>query len=531
VSWIVRNSGDIDIHLVRAEGQAQASPALHEARRPLLWKEFAISLAIAAVVTLLGMALESAAGYWAIALIYLLAVIAAATWLRRWPIFFLATLSALLWDFLFIPPKYTFYIGEVRDGIMFAMYFIVALIVGHLTARLREREEAERRGEVRATALFHLTRALAASHEDVGSAAVVVKNIRETFGAETALLVRDETGAFTGAAHAASGFGLSQKEESVAVWVFQKRQPAGRFTDTLPDAEALHLPLLAGDNIEGVLAVKFPPGTQLTMRTRELLEAFAAQIAVTIEKDRLAQASRRMQVAAQSEKLQQTLFDSVSHELKTPLAAISAALEQAGENSEDSMGREIRDAVVRLTRVVNNLLDMTRLDSGLLKPSFEWCDAGELVREAAARVADQTRNHRVQIDVAPGLSPIRVDAGLIGQVLSTLISNAALYSPAGAEIAILATYEDGWLRFCVVDRGPGLKVGEQERVFDKFYRGVGAPAGGIGLGLSIARRLVEAHGGKITASNRAERGARFTVELPATEQLQLPKETAVNSEG
>ncbi len=527
VDWIVRNSGDIDVHLVRTESPPERSAPESEQNKPADWRGYIASLCVAAVVTISGLALEPIAGYWAIALIYLLAVIVAATRLRRWPTLFLASLSAGLWDFLFIPPKYTFYIGEVRDGIMFVMYFAVALIVGHLTARLREREEAERRGEVRATALYHLTRALAASPDIEETVATVAQKIGDTFGAKAALLLRDESGAFTGAAHPASSFALSAKEESVASWAFQKREPAGRFTDTLPDAEALHLPLLAGENVEGVLAVKFPPETQITMRQRELLEAFAAQIAVTVEKDRLTQASRRMQVAAQSEKLQQTLFDSVSHELKTPLAAISAALEQ--DPREQSTFREIRHAVIRLTRVVDNLLDMTRLDSGLMKPNLEWCDAGELVREALARVSEQTREHILKIEIAPDLPPIHVDSGLIEQVLSTLVSNATLYSPEGSLIEVSATRAEGSLRFAVADRGAGLKGGEEQRVFDKFYRSASAPAGGIGLGLSIARRLVGAHGGELTASNRPDGGARFVVKLPATEQLELPKEASLSA--
>lgn len=527
VDWIVRHSGDIDVHLVRTETPPERSAPAFGTGQPILWRGYIASLSVAAAVTIFGMVIEPWAGYWAIALTYLLAVIVAATRLRRRPTLFLAALSALLWDFLFIPPKYTLYIREVHDFIMFGMYFAVALIVGHLTAHLREREEAERRGEARATALYHLTRALAASRDLAESVATVTQKIGDTFGAKAALLLRDESGAFTGAAHPASQFALSAKEESVASWAFQKRESAGQFTDTLPDAEALHLPLLAGENVEGVLAVKFPTSAPLTMRQRELLEAFAAQIAVAVEKDRLAQASRRLQVAAQSEKLQQTLFDSVSHELKTPLAAISAALEQ--DPRAASTFREMRHAVTRLTRVVDNLLDMTRLDSGLMKPSLEWCDAGELVREAVARVAEQLREHVLKINVAPDLPPIRVDAGLIEQVLATLVSNAALYSPPGTVIEVMAARAEGSLHFAVADRGPGLQVGEEQRVFDKFYRSANAPVGGLGLGLSIARRLVEAHGGELTATNRPEGGARFVVKIPATEQLELPKEISLSA--
>jgi two-component system sensor histidine kinase KdpD len=524
VDWLVRHSGDIDVHMVRAEapeefGKTEAAPP-----SPQPWREYGACLLVAAGVTLLGLAVESVTGYWAIALVYLLAVIVAATRIRRRPTLFLAALSAMLWNFLFIPPKYTLYIREVRDVMMFAMYFIVALIVGHLTARLREREEMERRGEARASALYRLTRALASCQDTAATVAAAVRELREAFSAECALLLRDEGGVFTGRPHPAGATGLSEKEEGVAAWVFQKRQPAGRFTDTLPDAEALHLPLIAGKNIEGVLAVKLPGGAQLSTHQRGLLDAFAAQIALAAEKDRLAQASRKAQVAAQSEQLQRALFDTVSHELKTPLAAINAALEQPmGSDARD----EIRQAVTRLESVVNNLLDMTRLESGLLKPNLEWCDVAELLGTAASRAAAATPQHEVKISAPGDLAPVRVDAGLAEQAVALIIANAANYSPAGSpvEVAVSAVGEN--VTISVSDHGPGLAPGEETRVFEKFYRAANAPKGGLGLGLSIAQRLVQAHGGEIIAHNRADgTGTIFTIRLPVGGKFEMPEEQA-----
>ena len=408
---------------------------------------------------------------------------------------------------------------------MFSMYFVVALVIGHLTSRLHEREEAERRGVERATALYRLSRALAATREPAEALAVAVKQIRETFGAESCLLVRDEAGRFSGEAHPASTLTLNPKEESVAIWAFQHQQAAGRFTDTLPDSEALHLPLLAGGNMEGVLVVKFTDDTPLSMQRRELLDAFAAQITVTIEKDRLAQISRKAQIAAQSDRLQRALFDTISHELKTPLAAISAAMEQA---DGVPVSREIRPAIVRLTQVVNNLLDMTRLDSGMLKPNFEWVDPGELLVEALERVEEQTRTREVSVQIPPELPPLHIDPGLLRQAIALVISNATLHTPVGTGIEISAALDNGKIKIRIADHGPGIKPGDEERIFQKFFRSEGAPAGGTGLGLSIAQRLVEAHRGAITAHNRPGGGAVFTIELPAAEQMQLPEEKPIS---
>ena len=521
VNWLVENSGDIDVHMVRAEEPEASTTKAGPGRLVLRWQEYASVIGIAAVLTILGLALEPLTGYWAIALIYLLGVILAATRLSRWPTLFLAGISALLWDLLFIPPKFTFRVSEVRDFMMLAMYFIVAVVVGHLTSRLREREESERSGQARSHALYRLTQALASSDSLQDTVAAAVRQIHETFGLDVALLVRDESGAFTGRAHPSSKLALSEKEESVAAWTFLKKQAAGRFTDTLPDSEALHLPLLAGETIAGVLAVKLD--APLTFPQRELLEAFSSQVAVSLEKDHLAKANRMAQIAEQSEQLQRTLFDSVSHELKTPLAAISAALEQSPPTP--ILG-EIRSAVSRLTKVVNHLLDMTRLDSGLLKPNFEWCDPGDLLREAMHEAAEQTEGHAVQSEIPADLPAIRVDARLVTQVLVMLLNNAANYSPAGSEITISVANVADRMRISIADRGPGLKSGEEQRVFDKFYRSPGTPAGGIGLGLSIAKRLVETHSGQITAGNRAGGGSLFVVELPSKERLNLPRESA-----
>jgi len=524
VSWLVKNSGDIDVHMVRAEAPTPPRTLAHASLSGKLpWRSLGLATLIAAGVTVIGLLLQSFTGYWAIALFYLLAVILAARYIGRRATLVLATLSALLWDYLFIPPRFTFHIELVSDMMMFGMYFIVALVVGHLTTRLREQEQAERYGQARATALYQLTSALAASREPDQTVSIAVRQVREAFGAEAALLLRDEGGVFTGAAHPASACQLSAKEESVAAWAFQKKQAAGKFTDTLPDAEALHLPLITGSTIEGILALKLAMKTPPSLHQRALMDAFAAQIALAVEKDRLAVSSRRAQIAEQSEQLQKTLFDTISHELKTPLAAISASLEQS---PHDSSNGEIRQAVARLHSVVNNLLDMTRLESGLLKPNLEWCDVTELLHEAAGRVAGQTTSHPVQIHIFDDCPPIRVDAGLIEQAVALLISNAANYSPDGAAIEISAAKGEGVVVISVSDHGPGLAPGDEQRVFEKFYRAPGVPTGGIGLGLSIVQRLVEAHGGSIIASNRGGNltGACFMIRLPATESMKLPDE-------
>lgn len=359
VDWLVRHSGEIDIQLVKGDSRPKD---LWNSRSPVSklsiphkrprWHGYVIAASVAVGITLVSALLEPYTGYWAIALFYLLGVMLSALRLDRWPTLFLAILSAVLWDLCFIPPRFSLHISEGHDLIMFGTYAAIALFIGHLTSSLKQREEAERRGEARATRLYRLSRALATSRDLPETAAIAIRQIRETFGAESALFVRDADGYFSGAALPASSFLPGTKEEGVAAWVFQHRQPAGRFTDTLPDSEALHLPLMTGSGVEGVLAVKLPTGPPLPMRQRELLEAFAAQIAVTLEKDRFAAASRQAEANLQSALLHQNLFDTISREIKPPLAAITSDL------GHPDHPEATEETVARLMRIVDRLLEM-----------------------------------------------------------------------------------------------------------------------------------------------------------------------------
>jgi two-component system sensor histidine kinase KdpD len=514
--WLMRNSGNIDIHMIPAEESATSARGefIEERLARAPWGDFGVALVIAAVVTGVSLSIFDFTGYWAVALFYLLAVVLAATRLRRWPTLFLAALSAVLWDFLFIPPRFTFYISQFQDFMMFGAYFVIAIVIGHLATQLREREQSERRREERATALYRLTRALAASRDLNEALPKVLGLFKSSFEADAAVWLRDESGL---SLHQASLFIPSNKDESVATWAFQKKQSAGRSTDTLPDAESLNVPLVTGDRAEGVLTVKLINSP--TLEQRELIDAFAAQLALFVNKERTIEESREAQIARQSQKLQKTLFDSVSHELKTPLAAMTAALQQPKPDCS-----ELQQAARRLTRTVDHLLDATRLESGLLQPVREWCDPAELVRESVT--ASGLKDGDVRINIAKDLPAISVDSRLLQQALGSLISNAVAHGKSDQPIEVSAARDDSMLVISVADHGPGLAPGEENKVFEKFYRGRRTRPGGLGLGLSIARQLVEAHGGTIVAHNREDGGARFSIHLPIGEAMRLPNQAS-----
>lgn len=512
VDWLIRNSGGIDVHLVRV-GDGAGTKAFTFPKPDGNAREYAAALGVAAGVTLAGLAVFQFSGYRTVALFYLLAVLLSALRLSRWPVFMLALLSSLLWDFLFIPPRFTFFIREVDDMMMLGTFFIVALVAGQLTTRLREREQGERRREARAFALYRLTRSLAIAEDAVHALAAAAAELRAALGADCAFFVREPDGTFSGAPHPSGTLNVDAKDEGVAAWAYQRRQAAGRFTDTLPDSVALHIPMLTADGTEGVLAIRLASAP--TPDQRDLIEAFASQLALFLERERALTANRRASVVRESEKLQRALFDSVSHELKTPLAAIAAALEQPQPDTA-----EIRQANDRLRRTVDLLLDATRIESGLLQPKPVWCEAAEIFHDARARAG--LAHDAVTAEIADDLPHIHTDPGLAAQTLAMLLSNAVTHGSQHGPPLCQVQCEGDWVRFDVKDRGPGLPPGLESAIFARFHRGPDAKPGGLGLGLSIARRLATALGAKLGGENLPGGGACFTLRIPIGGELKLP---------
>ena len=528
VDQLLRQGGNIDIYVVPAEAE-RSRRRLFTVDRSLRSppQEYAVAAGTVAAITLAGLLLP-ADTYLAVGLVYLLAMITLSLRLGRGPVLATGVLSALTWDFLFIPPKFTFYIGKVEDVALFITYFVVALVTGHLTSRVRAQAHNERLREERATALFELTRALAEA--DTLDAAVfsALRQADELFGAKTALLLAGDAGGGV-TPHFAGSFALEDKERGVAEWVYLNKRPAGRFTDTLPGSAAFYLPLLREDKAVGVLGVAVDPGHTLTLAQRDLLEAFARQLALIVEREHLREAGEREKLLAESDKLHRVLLDSVSHELRTPLAVITAAAEnlaQADPVLRASLIGEVRTAARRLNRLVGNLLDQTRLESGALRPRLDWCDARDLVNAAHEGVSDALAGHPLEIVLADDLPPIRADFALTEQALANLLLNAALHTPAGTAIFLTGGIERGGTRafFTVADRGPGFPPAMQERLFKKFERGDAARAGGLGLGLSIVRGFVAAQGGDIVVGENPGGGAVFTIYLPHAAPGAMPTE-------
>lgn len=512
---LIVGSGDIDVCVVRplaAADKARNIAPLQEPMHDSIIGEYSWAIVAIFAIASVCWGLVAFTGYMFVALVFLLAVVIAALRFSRGPVLMMATLSAVCWNYFFIPPIFTFHISKAEDWIMFGMFFIVALSMGSLTSRLRMREVAERRRLRQTDALLRVTQSAALAAEPEKGLAEALRTINELLNANTALIVREQDRSLPKAAHKASSFQPSPKEWGVVAWSYENKQCAGRYTDTLPESAATWFPLQTATATMGVLGVQFEDSSRLDFVTRQMIEAFALQIALVLEKEHFIQAVSHAEMLSQSEKLHRTLLDSVSHELKTPIAIITAALEGMNGSQSPYLG-EITTATQRLQRVVDSLLQMTQLESEVLKPNLDWCDLRDVISAAQHAIGAPLVTHAVRLQLADDFPLLKLDHALLTQAVANILHNAAIYTPAGTGIDISATIRDQRLRLIIRDHGPGLPAGAERRVFEKFYRVQGSPAGGTGLGLAIARGFVQAQGGDITARNHPEGGAEFVIEI------------------
>jgi two-component system, OmpR family, sensor histidine kinase KdpD len=516
---LARESGDIDLHVVRAEKTSGAR--VSRVWRPALasnFQQYVFAVAAVVVTGILNLGLMRFAGPRVPGLIFLLVVVVLAVKVGRGPVLLAGALSALVWNFFFLPPRFTFAIASPEDAILFGLYFVVAIVLGQLVARIRVQEQAERRREERATALYEMSRDLgeATSRDEI--VWQLVSQINSVFRAPlaVALSVNDKL-----AAHPDSSLTLSEKELSVADWAFRQRKAAGRFTDNLPGAEALHLPLATERKAFGVLAVSLPD-KRLTLAQRDLLETFARQAALVLDRMELRTAAEQARLLAESEKFSRSLLNSISHELRTPLAASASASSALAAADATTLQRqligEIEEANARLNRVVGNLLDVARLESGKVLPRLDWHDARDMVQTTLRDLERELAAHPVKAEMSASPLLVRLDVSLVQHALANLLLNAANHTPNGTPIEVQTQLADSSLVLSVADRGPGIPAEWLARIFDKFFRAPSAPTGGSGLGLTIVKGFVEAQGGTVTADNRPGGGAIFTMRLPQPEK-------------
>ncbi|HXC92844.1 MAG TPA: ATP-binding protein, partial [Geobacteraceae bacterium] len=399
--------------------------------------------------------------------------------------------------------------------------FVVGIVISTLVARARERAEVMRVREVQTASLYYLSRDLAASADITAVLKSVVRNVEEALKAQVVILLPE--GERLDILAASDGLALDIKEQAVADWAFRNNHPAGRATDTLVSADLIYLPLQTTVSVLGVMGVRLEnEHAYHGQDNRRLLDAFATQAAMAMERIRFSRQAEQAQILQARENLERALLNSISHDLRTPLSSVTGvltSLKEEGAHLSDKARRELLDTACseaeRLNRFVGNLLDMTRIEAGAIRLNFEPCDVQDLVGCALAALEPRIGSREIRFRMLPVMPLVPMDMVLMTQVLVNLLDNAHKYSPTESIIEVIAQIEGNWLVLEILDRGPGVPEHDLKRVFDKFYRiPVPEGAGGTGLGLSICKGIVEAHGGSISAGNRVGGGLRIEIRLP-----------------
>jgi two-component system sensor histidine kinase KdpD len=460
-----------------------------------------------------------------LAMVYLLGVVLAATRFDRRASVVTAVLGTLAFDFLFIPPIYSFAISDTQYLLTAIVLLTVGLVISALAEGLRRQARVATERERRTAALYAMTRklAVAASLDDI--AICVCAHIAEVFDAQALICLKrpDRTMRFIGKTDVPVETGWT--DTSIADWVITRNEIAGCGTNVLPAVDALYLPLNGTHGVVGVLIVNCLNRRQLIVsEQRRLLETFANPIAVAVEREQLRLQAHDSAFAAQNERLRSSLLNSISHDLRSPLSVMgssaSSLLEGEGQlpaGPQRQMVQTINDEAQRMTHIVNNILDMTKLESGAVQIDRQWYPLEEIVGAVLNQLKGQLGQRAVSLDIPRDLPMLHVDGVLFEKVLINLLENAAKYTAIDAHINVSASVQGSEIQVKVMDDGPGVPKGLEHLIFEKFYRAQAeGPVSGTGLGLAICKAIIEAHGGHIWTESRAEGGAVFSMTLPMT---------------
>jgi two-component system sensor histidine kinase KdpD len=530
VDRIIRGSGSIDVYVVSEgdEKHQKTSQSLlsspFQPHRPL--GRYLISTILVILMTLLGFPLHGRLDPTNLVMLYLLAVVFSGLFLGRGPSILASFLSVLAFDFFFVEPRFTFTVYDTQYLLTFAGLLLVGLIISNSASLLRDQVDALRRRQVQSQQLNNLSRDLTASVTLEQVLETIIRNLGDLLNQDTVILL-PENGKLMAKA-STPGFSINESEVAVADWSFKNSQEAGRDTNTLPASPVRFIPLITSHGTVGILGTRLGEGAELESEDRQVfLEGVVNLAAIAIERSSLAEKAAQAEMLRTTEKLQNALINSISHELRTPLATVTGVLSGLMEadsnqpiNQFDPVTRlELIQSAYkqagRLNHLVENLLDMTRLESGTLRLVKEPTDIQDLIGAVTVRMADELSDHPIKTEIPEDLPAVPLDSVLIAQVLENLLDNAGKYSPSGKSITIQICLREDAIEIAVRDDGLGIPSEDLERVFDKFFRVQRKEqVAGTGLGLSICKGIIEAHGGRIWATNNSKRGVSVAFTLP-----------------
>ncbi len=526
---LARRAPGFDVIIVApSDRAAQSEPrgaALAGIPRQIRWGRYAWAVAVSGACTAMAFAMFPHFELVNLVMVYLLGVTVAGLRLGRGPAVLTTVLNVAAFDFCFVPPRFDFAVSDAQYLLTFAVMLIVGLVIANLMASVRQQTRVSGARERRTALLYAMSRELAATRGMEHIARVAVRHVAEVFQCRAVVLLPDAAGKVRYPQEPALEQSLRGADLAVAQWVADHGRQAGLGTDTLAAAPALYVPLGDAERRLGVMAV-LPSNARrvLLPEQRHLLETFAGQIGIALERAQLAEEAESVRVSAERETLRNTLLASISHDLRTPLAAMAGAgstLAERGASLDEAtrlaLARSIETRAREMSELIANVLDLMRLESGRIGLRLDWQMLDDLLQAALASFGPRLASYRIDTSLPAGLPPIYVDAALIVKVFMNLLDNVVKYTPHGTRVTISAIADGPLVRVTVDDTGPGLPGGEPARLFEKFQRGAEeGSAVGVGLGLAICRAIVRAHGGEIEAHNRPDGGARVELTLPAT---------------
>lgn len=520
---VVRGSGDIDVHVISGAEMNESNKDPRPSRHQTPAGHYVYAALLVAFTLGLAILLRRAMIVPDLEMLFLLAVMVTAVWFGRGPSILAAALGVACYDFFFVLPYHTFSVEDRRYFLTFAMMFGVGLAMSELTGRLKHAERDALSREERTHVLYALTRELAQADQPAQIAAIAARHAAFVFNAKAIVLGAHPDGELRVLGASPEDASIGPKDMGVAKWCFEHDELSGLGTDTLPGSPALCAPLRAGHARLGVLAHIPIEQSPLSTEKRAFLDIFCRQVALALERARLSDEAKQAALRAKSEEMRSSLLSAVSHDLRTPLASITGAATALKDDpklsaqTRDELIESIVDQAERLERLVANLLDMTRLESGAVGLRREWVPLDEIIGSALTRLEAKLDARAIKIDIAEDLPLLFVDPVLFEQVLVNLLENAEKYTPLSTPLEIRAALSNQALTMDIIDHGPGLPPGTETKVFEKFFRGMHTGIPGVGLGLSICKGIIEAHGGTITAQNRSEGGTVFHIRIPCSE--------------
>ncbi len=516
---VVRGSGDIDVHVVSADAPGPSQPATPPPKEVQHIAPYGLALFAVAGATGIGWLGRDFLISSDPIMLYLLGIMLVALRTGKGPSLLAAAASVAAYDFFFVPPFFTFAVSDIRHVLTFATMFVVGTAMSALMVRIRRQEQDARAREARTASLFSLSRDLSGARDEGAVAAILCDHVSRGFGGAVRIMA-GQTGHLEEVAHTGD-WHLDNADLGLMRWVVEQGRQAGQGTETLPGSRAICLPILQPHGGNAAIALRPADREALDGQALASLQAYVRQGALALERARLADVVNATELRAKTEEMRSSLLSAVSHDLRTPLAAITGAattLRESGTSLQPSQRADLVDAICeeaeRLERLVVNLLDMTRLATGQIRIKREWVPLEELTGTALNRLETALGKRPIAVSIPPDMPMLSVDPVLFGQLFVNLLENSVKYTPADSPLEIRAQWRPGVATIELIDHGPGLDPELAATAFDKFVRGQHTAVPGVGLGLAICKGIMEVHDGRISYEPTPGGGATFRLELP-----------------